>query len=497
MNWVLQLKNNSQSVNSFNSLVEKFNMQSSPNQPNPNPNQSVIDRGNLRTQKMCLLLKVKRPVPTRSMKKVCTKNLVLQIDRGNLINCLKTSVLSKLTMEQGNLLSKAALVHTQWKNNLFLKKIVTLRHSTRTTSSTVQSTRRTLTSTFQDYHILQWNDHMASTFKIWFRRSRTTLSDMHFKVIFNNIDNSILSAKNHETWSKQLETLNCVNHSMLSQKHTAKHAWRIGTLASSAARTGTSSEMIRKKTRKYLKFTLDLFSIPNCYIKKGRPHGHRYGKKEGDHEYFIANQLKKKCKKREFLSIRDRFNRDARFRKTMIELVRTEEVIREMDKLANKDHTHHAAEEEISVYRNNWWIRSNFVGSDTMPVRHRADFKEALSPLRRLKNQEDTAHQQRWQSYSSSWWNWQDSWWHPSSEYHRDDGPSTDRSGKPAKRLLGQLFVEWFSKFFWFRITVIFGNSQQQFTVTDGVCKEYTSKYRKFYAIWLRRKRQQQHERWD
>ena len=33
---------------------------------------------------MCLLLKVKRPVPTRSMKKVCTKNLVLQKDRGNL-----------------------------------------------------------------------------------------------------------------------------------------------------------------------------------------------------------------------------------------------------------------------------------------------------------------------------------------------------------------------------------------------------------------------------
>ena len=35
-----------------------------------------------------------------------------------------------------------------------------------------------------------------------FRRSRTTLSDMHFKVIFNNIDNSILSAKNHETLIK-------------------------------------------------------------------------------------------------------------------------------------------------------------------------------------------------------------------------------------------------------------------------------------------------------
>ena len=145
------------------------------------------------------------------------------------------------------------------------------------------------------------------------------------------------------------------------------------------------------ENKKYIKSVLDLFSIPYYFIRKGRPHGHRYGKKKGDHEYFIANQLKKKCKKREFLSIHDRFIRDARFRKTMIEMGRTEEVIREMDKLANEDHTHHATEEEINVYRSNWWIRSNFVGSDTMPVRHRADFKEALSTLRRFKNQEDQA----------------------------------------------------------------------------------------------------------
>ena len=31
---------------------------------------------------MFLLIKVKRPVPTRSMKSVCTKNMLLQIDRG-------------------------------------------------------------------------------------------------------------------------------------------------------------------------------------------------------------------------------------------------------------------------------------------------------------------------------------------------------------------------------------------------------------------------------
>ena len=85
---------------------------SKPTQPIPKP---ICDRsGKLEdTRKMCFLLKVKRPVPTRSMKKVCTKNFVLQIDRGNLRNCLKTSMLSMLTMEQGNLWSKTAQAHTQ------------------------------------------------------------------------------------------------------------------------------------------------------------------------------------------------------------------------------------------------------------------------------------------------------------------------------------------------------------------------------------------------
>ena len=86
----------------------------------------------------------------------------------------------------------------------------------------------------------------------------------------------------------------------------------------------------------------------------------------------------------------------------MIELGRSEEICREMDKLANEDHTHHITPDEIRVYGNNWWIRSNIVSSDTMPVRHRADFKQALTTLRQLKNQEDKAYYQNWQSSSSS-----------------------------------------------------------------------------------------------
>ena len=149
------------------------------------------------------------------------------------------------------------------------------------------------------------------------------------------------------------------------------------------------------ENKKYIKSVLDLFSFPNFNIRKGRPHGHRYGKKEGDQEYHTANHLQKMSKKRFFLSIEDRFIRDTWFRKTMLELDRTEEVIREMDKLANEDHNHIATEEELDVFRGNWWIRSNFVGSDTMPIRHRLDFKQALSTLHRLKKAEDKAYYQK------------------------------------------------------------------------------------------------------
>ena len=161
------------------------------------------------------------------------------------------------------------------------------------------------------------------------------------------------------------------------------------------------------ENKKYISSVLDLFSIPNFYIWKGRPHGHRYGKKEGCREFHTAKQLQKRCRKKHYENIHDRFIRDTTFRKTMIELGRSENVILEMDRLASEDHSHIATEEEIAVYRGNWWIRSNLVNSDTMPTRHRPDFKKALSTLYRLKKLEDNAHYENWSQSSSSWWQWQ------------------------------------------------------------------------------------------
>ena len=104
------------------------------------------------------------------------------------------------------------------------------------------------------------------------------------------------------------------------------------------------------ENRKYISAVLDTFSIPNFYIRKHRPHGHRYGKAPGCKDYFTANQLAKKCRKKKYDSIHDRYIRDKTFRKAMIEVGRSEQIIKEMDQLASEDHTYKATKEEIDVY---------------------------------------------------------------------------------------------------------------------------------------------------
>ena len=47
----------------------------------------------------------------------------------------------------------------------------------------------------------------------------------------------------------------------------------------------------------------------------------------------------------------------------MIEIGRNEDLCRQMDALADEDHTHHLTK-NIST-KSNWWLRSNKTGSDT------------------------------------------------------------------------------------------------------------------------------------
>ena len=121
--------------------------------------------------------------------------------------------------------------------------------------------------------------------------------------------------------------------------------------------------------------------FPEYVIKKGRPHGHRYGEKL---EYYTSNQIKT-CKKRQFQGVHDRFIRDQEIRIRMIEHHRDEDFCRRCDALADEDHTHHLTAQEYFLYKSKWWLHSKKQGSNTMPLRHRSDFKQALSILQRLQ----------------------------------------------------------------------------------------------------------------
>ena len=115
----------------------------------------------------------------------------------------------------------------------------------------------------------------------------------------------------------------------------------------------TCGHFLRKSrgaNQQFIKYTMDLLSIPECVIMKGRPHGHRCGEKPGDRECFSANQLKKKCKNKFFQGIHDRFIRDETIRNRMIEIGRNEDVCRQWDALAHEDHTHHLTPQEYYHY---------------------------------------------------------------------------------------------------------------------------------------------------
>ena len=123
----------------------------------------------------------------------------------------------------------------------------------------------------------------------------------------------------------------------------------------------TCGHFLQKKeaNRGHVKYTMDLLSLPEHVIKKGRPHGHRYGKKTGYKEYYLANQLKKKCKKKKFQGIHDRFLRVNEFRVRMIEHNRDEAGCRRWDVLADEDHTYHLSEKEYFYHKNKSWLHSN------------------------------------------------------------------------------------------------------------------------------------------
>ena len=77
-----------------------------------------------------------------------------------------------------------------------------------------------------------------------------------------------------------------------------------------------------------------------------------YGKTKEQRDHHIAHNLRKRCIKRNFEGIHDRFLKDPTFRSSQLERDRTEEVCIQMDKDAQRDFTYRMTQEEYFRYRN-------------------------------------------------------------------------------------------------------------------------------------------------
>ena len=280
-------------------------------------------------------------------------------------------MLNRLMIEQNN------LVNTQLQCKTTLKFIMKLERSTLTMRQFVKELRQT-----------------------WFLSSRTTTFHCEASV---QCQRSRIDSENREPpkstcSSTRLQTKSFTSflHSRIKKKWFIGHIelcelldtepnWCIGIVYCTC---GHFLREGREVKQKFTKYTMDILSIPDYYIQKGRPHGHRYGKKPEDKEYYIANQLKK-CMKKNLQNIHDRFSGDEQFRSRMVQIDRTEDFVDKWMILRTKIIPTIWPHKNFLNYQSNWWLRSNKTGSDTMPIRRRSDFKQALSTLQQLKEKEE------------------------------------------------------------------------------------------------------------
>ena len=160
----------------------------------------------------------------------------------------------------------------------------------------------------------------------------------------------------------------------------------------------------------------------NGVIKKGRPRGARHGKTEAQKEHLVVHNARKRCIKKNFDGIHDRFQRGSTYRDSQLKIGWIEETCIAMDKLAQENHSYCPSSEEYERQKKNWYITLNKSGRNA-PMKLRSDFREALTNMQRLHRESGQERPepiplyqyQRWHSSSpsssTSWWLWNEHWW--------------------------------------------------------------------------------------
>ena len=126
--------------------------------------------------------------------------------------------------------------------------------------------------------------------------------------------------------------------------------WNQGVIYCTCGHLLVESESIQK----FHKLRLDALSIPLYVIKKVRHHGARHGKTEAQKQYHIAFNAWKRCIKKNYEGIHDRFQRDPVYRDSQLKIGWTEEKCIAMDKSAQEDHSYCSSSEKFERYRKNW-----------------------------------------------------------------------------------------------------------------------------------------------
>ena len=288
MNWALQL-NNSQSVKLFDSLLEKFNVLNSPNQPNPNPNQFVTDQGNLTARKMCLLSKMKRPFPRDWMKKRLHEELGSSNRSGKPDNLSE-----KHPFEQTHDGSGQPDEQNSSSAHTVKEQFAPEENRDIASFNTDNEFNRAINEEDIDFnipglpHSTVKQSHGANVQdliqKIENHPQRHALqSDLQQRQQFNPFNKE---SKDMIREIGNIEMCELLDVQPKAQCKICLSYWDVGIVYCTYGhflRNGT------EENKKFVKLVLDFFSIPNYYIKKGRRQGPRYGKKQGDHEYFNAN----------------------------------------------------------------------------------------------------------------------------------------------------------------------------------------------------------------
>ena len=226
---------------------------------------------------------------TKRLSVSCKKNLVLPIDRGNPIERKKNA--SEITMDRGNPIERKDC--TKCKKIVISKIVIdadkfNLATDDENIDFNISGIPDETVKRSQSFNIHDLIQRIASH-----PQQEAVQNDLEQHQSFNAFSDeskvAIMDAGNTEI----CEIINV--EPKWQCKVCLKHC-STGIIYCTCGHLMTKDSA---ENRKYISAVLDTFSIPNFYIRKHRPHGHRYGKAPGCKDYFTANQLSKKCRKKE------------------------------------------------------------------------------------------------------------------------------------------------------------------------------------------------------